>query len=72
MRAVKKTNKKIIMAERIISPVSENSLNSALKIWKQKSKYITEELKMRKVFKKPSVKKREQKLKAIHRDKFDS
>jgi ribosomal protein S21 len=60
------------MAERIISPVGENSLNSALKIWKQKSKYITEELKMRKVFKKPSVKKREQKLKAIHRDKFDS
>ena len=41
------------MAERIISPVGENSLNSALKIWKQKSKYITEELKMRKVFKKP-------------------
>jgi ribosomal protein S21 len=72
MCAVKKTNKKIIMAERIISPVGENSLNSALKIWKQKSKYITEELKMRKVFKKPSVKKREQKLKAIHRDKFDS
>jgi ribosomal protein S21 len=60
------------MAERIISPVGENSLNSALKIWKQKSKYITEELKMRKVFKKASVKKREQKLKAIHRDKFDS
>ncbi len=60
------------MAERIISPVGENSLNSALKIWKQKSKYITEELKMRKVFKKPSVKKREQKLKAIHRDKFNS
>jgi ribosomal protein S21 len=52
MCAVKKTNKKIIMAERIISPVGENSLNSALKIWKQKSKYITEELKMRKVFKK--------------------
>jgi ribosomal protein S21 len=72
MCAVKKTNKKIIMAERIISPVGENSLNSALKIWKQKSKYITEELKMRKVFKKASVKKREQKLKAIHRDKFDS
>jgi ribosomal protein S21 len=72
MRALKKTNKKIIMAERIISPVGENSLNSALKIWKQKSKYITEELKMRKVFKKPSVKKREQKLKAIHRDKFNS
>ena len=68
MCAVKKTNKKIIMAERIISPVGENSLNSALKIWKQKSKYITEELKMRKVFKKPSVKKREQKLKAIYRD----
>jgi hypothetical protein len=72
MCALKKTNKKIIMAERIISPVGENSLNSALKIWKQKSRFITNELRSRKEFKKNSVIKREQKLKAIYKRKFDA
>ena len=60
------------MAERIISPVGENSLNSALKIWKQKSRFITNELRSRKEFKKNSVIKREQKLKAIYKRKFDA
>jgi hypothetical protein len=58
------------MAERIIVSVTESSLNGALKIWKQKSRFITNELRDRKEFKKKSVKKREQKLKAIHVEKF--
>jgi hypothetical protein len=39
------------MAERIIVQISDDSkLNSALKIWKKKSRYITEELRKRKEF----------------------
>jgi len=60
------------MAERIIVQVSDGSkLNGALKAWKQKSRFITEELRNRKEFKKASVKKREQKLKAIHKEKYN-
>jgi len=52
--------------------VSDGSkLNGALKAWKQKSRFITEELRNRKEFKKASVKKREQKLKAIHKEKYN-
>lgn len=59
------------MAERIIVQIGDGSkLNSALKTWKQKSRFIVEELKRRKEFKKPSVQKREKKLKAIHKEKF--
>jgi ribosomal protein S21 len=61
------------MAERIIVTVGDGSkLNGALKTWKQKSRFITEELRNRKEFKKNSVKKREQKLKAIYKRKFDA
>lgn len=60
------------MAERIIVTVGDGSkLNGALKIWKQKSRFITEELRNRKEFKKSSVKKREQKLKAIYKERFN-
>lgn len=60
------------MAERIIVQISDDSkLNSALKIWKKKSRYITEELRRRKEFKKPSVKEREKILKAVYREKFN-
>jgi small subunit ribosomal protein S21 len=59
------------MAERIIVPVGDGSkLNSALKIWKQKSKFITEELRKRKEYEKPSVQKRKQKLKAIYKKDY--
>ncbi len=59
------------MAERIIVQIGDGSkLNSALKTWKQKSRFIVEELKRRKEFKKPSVQNREKKLKAIHKEKF--
>ena len=59
------------MAERIIVQIGDGSkLNSALKAWKQKSRFIVEELKRRKEFKKPSVQNREKKLKAIHKEKF--
>ena len=60
------------MAERIIVSVGESSLNGALKAWKQKSRFITNELRNRKEFKKNSVIKREQKLKAIYKRKFDA
>lgn len=60
------------MAERIIVQISDDSkLNSALKIWKKKSRYITEELRKRKEFKKPSVKEREKILKAVYREKLN-
>ena len=60
------------MTERIIVQVSDGSkLNGALKTWKQKSRYITEELRKGKEFKKPSVRKREEKLKAIHKEKYN-
>jgi ribosomal protein S21 len=60
------------MAERIIVQISDDSkLNSALKIWKKKSRYITEELRKRKEFKKPSVKEREKISKAVYREKFN-
>lgn len=59
------------MAERIIVQIGDGSkLNSALKTWKQKSRFIVEELKRRKEFKKPSAQRRENKLKAIHKEKF--
>ena len=60
------------MAERIIVQISDDSkLNSVLKIWKKKSRYITEELRKRKEFKKPSVKEREKILKAVYREKLN-
>ena len=59
------------MAERIIVKIGDGSkLNSALKTWKQKSRFIVEELKRRKEFKKPSAQRRDNKLKAIHREKY--
>jgi small subunit ribosomal protein S21 len=59
------------MAERIVVKISDGSkLNSALKIWKQKSKYIVKELKQRKEFQKPSAQRREQLSKAIRKEKF--
>ena len=59
------------MAERIIVKISDGSkLNSALKTWKQKSRYIVEELKRRKEFQKPSAQRREQLSKAIRKEKF--
>lgn len=59
------------MAERIIVHITEGSkLNSAIKAWKQKSKYITEELRERKQYEKPSVRNRAKKLKAIHKQRF--
>lgn len=60
------------MAERIIVSIAESSLNVALKVWKKKSRFITNELRSRKEFKKNSVIKREQKLKAIYKRKFDA
>jgi ribosomal protein S21 len=59
------------MAERIIVQITESSkLNSALKTWKQKSKFIVEELRNRKKYEKPSAKNRAKKLKAIYRERF--
>ena len=45
-------------------------LNAALKIFKEKSKFITEELKERKKFNKKSVKSREMKLKATYKQQL--
>ena len=45
-------------------------LNAALKIFKEKSKFITEELKERKKFTKKSVKSREMKLKAAYKQRL--
>lgn len=45
-------------------------LNAALKIFKEKSKFITEELKERKKFTKKSVKSREMKLKATYKQQL--
>lgn len=59
------------MAERIIVTIGEGtSLNSALKIWKQKSRFVTEELRKRKEYEKPSVKNRKKKLKAIYKNEY--
>ena len=59
------------MADRIIVTIGEGSnLNSALKIWKQKSRFITEELRKRKEYEKPSVKNRKKKLKAIYKNEY--
>lgn len=59
------------MAERIIVQINESSkLNSAIKTWKQKSRYIVEELRNRKQYEKPSIRNRAKKLKAIHRERF--
>ena len=45
-------------------------LNAALKIFKEKSKLITEELKERKKFTKKSVKRREMKRKAAYKQRL--
>ena len=45
-------------------------LNAALKIFKEKSKLITEELKERKKFTKKSVKRREMKRKAAYKQQL--
>jgi len=45
-------------------------LNTALKIFKEKSKLITEELKERKKFTKKSVKRREMKRKAAYKQQL--
>lgn len=59
------------MAERIIVQIGEGSkLNSALKTWKQKSRFIVEELRKRKEYEKPSARNRSKKLKAIYREQF--
>lgn len=59
------------MAERIIVQIGESlKLNSALKTWKQKSRFIVEELRKRKQFEKPSVKNRSKKLKAIYKEQL--
>jgi small subunit ribosomal protein S21 len=59
------------MAERIIVQIGEGSkLNSAIKAWKQKSRFITEELRKRKEYEKPSEKNRSKKLKAIYKEQF--
>jgi ribosomal protein S21 len=46
-------------------------MNTALKIFKEKSKIITDELKERKEFTKKSVKRRELKRKAIYKQQIN-
>jgi small subunit ribosomal protein S21 len=56
----------------IIKVNKEKSIDFALKLYKNKVQKIRQiqELKDRKEFKKPSIKNREQKLKAIFNEKF--
>lgn len=57
----------------ILDVTKFNSVDQALKVYKQKHNKIgiVKELKERQEYKKPSVRKREQKAKAIHREKFN-
>ncbi len=45
-------------------------MNMALKVWREKSKLITKELQERKKFTKKSVKRRQQKIKAIYKQEL--
>ena len=45
-------------------------MNTALKVWREKSKLITKELQERKKFTKKSVKRRQQKIKAIYKQEL--
>jgi hypothetical protein len=45
-------------------------MNTALKIWREKSKLITKELQERKKFTKKSVQRRQQKIKAIYKQEL--
>lgn len=56
----------------IISEVKNGNINFAIKEWKRKSIYITKELRDRKYFDKPSVKKRLTKKTAIYNKKRQS
>lgn len=54
----------------IVSVVKNGNITHAIKEWKKKSFYLIKELKERRSFEKPSVKKRTIKKAAIHKNGY--